>query len=39
MPQMRSAAPNWSVTAFHSVEVRNPSPKAEMAEDACSITL
>ena len=39
VPQIRSSAPKWSVTAFHSLEVMNPSPNAEMAADASSTTL
>ena len=27
VPQIRSSAPNLSVTAFHSVPVRNPTPE------------
>ena len=39
VPQIRSSAPNWLVTAFHSLEVMKPRPNAEMAADDSSITL
>jgi len=39
VPQIRSAAPNWFVTAFHSLVVRKLRPNAEMASDDRSTTL
>ena len=39
VPQIRSAAPNWLVTAFHSFVVRNERPNSEIAGDASSVTL
>ena len=38
VPQIRSSAPNLSVTAFHSVPVRNPTPNSLMEGRARSTT-
>ena len=32
VPQIRSSAPYWSVTAFHSLEVRNRNPNVDIAD-------
>ena len=38
VPQIRSAAPNLLVTAFHSLSVRTPSPNSWMLGQASRVT-
>ncbi len=39
VPKMKAAAPNLPVTGFHSLDMRKPSPKCEIASLAWSKTL